>query len=515
MPSSLVGESTVAPSSSTGTGGSNNRRRQRVRNRREVGEGVGERDGSKYKVRNTGEGESNGGGEGSGSGGVGGGTSRKGYVGQPTMVSDGGVEGKRGEDNRRNRNNNTTRGAGRGNHKINGNNNDNRRKNNNGNGSNVSRRKLIAMNGSAINSNSRSNNVTSSTASTRTGTRMKPLNTHSAPLKRNGEKGASSHSVSEDTRIKLTRLLHSLRENEEDNHDDPVVNSGDDVGNSGDKDTGRLDKGVSGAVELPPNLTNTERKFVHELCARLGLKSRSYGKGSERRVYVSRQKRRKVHFAGMCAEGNDTDDGEENFDSRLPSLHVGVKGVEALKNHMRRYKPSKKEMASKNRESNHVATTTTDSPYSLEGSSNALSSVGEENNDDHYDDNNNGEDNNKDNNNNDERINGTTRGSSGNESGCNDKRTHTTAMSPAPVPTPIKHRHRRSTPSERQKWCDDNAKRERHPRYTERLRSRKSLPAYQKRREIIETIQANPVTVISGDTGCGKSIPYYFFEMMA
>ena len=43
---------------------------------------------------------------------------------------------------------------------------------------------------------------------------------------------------------------------------------------------------------------------------------------------------------------------------------------------------------------------------------------------------------------------------------------------------------------------------------------RESLPIYQKRDEIIQSIKMNQVTLICGDTGCGKTtqVPQYIYE---
>ncbi len=44
--------------------------------------------------------------------------------------------------------------------------------------------------------------------------------------------------------------------------------------------------GSRDSVTLPPGLTNTQRKFVHKLLKRLGLKSKSHIKGEDRKVVV-------------------------------------------------------------------------------------------------------------------------------------------------------------------------------------------------------------------------------------
>ncbi len=51
-------------------------------------------------------------------------------------------------------------------------------------------------------------------------------------------------------------------------------------------------------VTLPPGLTNMQKKFVHKLLKRLGLKSKSHSKGKDRKVVV-----RKVLGGGGAGVG--------------------------------------------------------------------------------------------------------------------------------------------------------------------------------------------------------------------
>ena len=77
-------------------------------------------------------------------------------------------------------------------------------------------------------------------------------------VKLNGERGAEAHTVSEDERIRFTEMLVAMRENE-----------------------------TLHRIEMPADLTNTERKFIHQLATQLGLQSKSHGKGEERYVVNS------------------------------------------------------------------------------------------------------------------------------------------------------------------------------------------------------------------------------------
>ncbi|GMH82091.1 hypothetical protein TL16_g09143 [Triparma laevis f. inornata] len=52
------------------------------------------------------------------------------------------------------------------------------------------------------------------------------------------------------------------------------------------------------------------------------------------------------------------------------------------------------------------------------------------------------------------------------------------------------------------------------PQWLEKLESRKKLPIYNKRTSILTTISQNPITILRGSTGCGKStqLPQYLLE---
>ena len=79
------------------------------------------------------------------------------------------------------------------------------------------------------------------------------------PMLKNGDKGAEVFTVSESERIHFTKILMDLREGEQ------------------------------SRLEFPSTLTNTERKFIHQLASQLGLVSKSTGKGEDRRIAVSKR----------------------------------------------------------------------------------------------------------------------------------------------------------------------------------------------------------------------------------
>ena len=120
--------------------------------------------------------------------------------------------------------------------------------------------------------------------------------------KKNGEKGADAHTVDESLRIRFGNILQQFRE------DDTVEK-----------------------FEFPPNLTNTERKFLHELSRQMGVKSKSTGKGDNRRIVVSKiaETKKKTTMGGET----------------LPLLRIGPDGEIALKRHLSKYPPIQTEQS--------------------------------------------------------------------------------------------------------------------------------------------------------------------------
>lgn len=122
--------------------------------------------------------------------------------------------------------------------------------------------------------------------------------------KGNGEKGAESHTVTESYRITLSNVLNKFRE------DDDVE-----------------------MMELPSTLTNTERKFVHEEARRLGLISKSHGKGDERKIKIKKHTQRR---------------DREREDKELPMLDLGYDGVSTLFEHIQKHPICRRDSADTN-----------------------------------------------------------------------------------------------------------------------------------------------------------------------
>ena len=57
-----------------------------------------------------------------------------------------------------------------------------------------------------------------------------------------------------------------------------------------DQQLERFKYGDEEEIVFPPDMNNHDRAVVHACCKKLGLKSKSYGKGDQRRVHVTKPK---------------------------------------------------------------------------------------------------------------------------------------------------------------------------------------------------------------------------------
>ena len=114
------------------------------------------------------------------------------------------------------------------------------------------------------------------------------------PLLKNGDKGADAFTVSEATRIGFTKQLMEFRE-------------------TNDKTS----------LEFPSTLTNTERKFLHQLASNLGLKSKSTGKGDNRKITVTKRNNEQTTVV-----------------DNVPRLMIGKAGLQALRKHVKAHPPT-------------------------------------------------------------------------------------------------------------------------------------------------------------------------------
>lgn len=220
-----------------------------------------------------------------------------------------------------------------------------------------------------------------------------------------------AHTVSESERIRFTKILMDLREGEDNR------------------------------MEFPPTLTNTERKFIHQLASQLGLTSKSTGKGDNRRIVVTKRDEVKKSTAGS--------------DDSMPLLNVGKRGVDSLKRHIKKFPPTYEEEL----ESRETGASLVAAVSKGEGA--------------------------------DETVVATL-----NQLGLGYPKE-------APIIQPKKkyvdlERRRASHASyQSQKKSNDE--------YDRIIQNRSKLPAFSRQDEIVSIVAENPVTIIQGETGCGKS----------
>jgi ATP-dependent RNA helicase DHX36 len=250
-----------------------------------------------------------------------------------------------------------------------------------------------------------------------------PKKTTSKKTLKNGEKGAEVHTVEEEYRIRLTRSLMELREN-----DNVQI------------------------LQFPSTLTNTERKFVHELSRKFGLTSKSKGKGDDRSITVT-----KPAVKPKTATLNE---------ESLPVLSMGPWGKDALHKFVERFPPSHDELL----ESHETGTS-------------LLEAIGR------------GET--------DESI--LTRLS---DLGLTDTYMMDGNPSRARFDRPVDSNRRMEYHNQAQRIKQTN------PNFTKIMNQRLKLPAYRHYDKVVQTVAHNPITIISGETGCGKStqIPQFILD---
>lgn len=258
--------------------------------------------------------------------------------------------------------------------------------------------------------------------------------------KKDGELGAASHTVSEEYRIQLTQVLMNLRETE--NQD---------------------------SITMPPDLTNTQRKFVHELSRQLGLKSKSYGKGEERRVVISKI----LAGAGtnnsmMGSMSNDQNGKRSDNDlplaedyKNVPRVVIGKSGEDALRRHLKLFPPSPVEQA-ESRETGSSMLLKDDSMVADNGTINELPKTSQK--------------------------------------------------------TSSQEQRKKNTTHERvlqqrisnHRMAQDEMKS--NPQYKQMMQQRMKLPAFAYATDICSIVRnkKNRVIILTGDTGCGKSTQVRF-----
>ena len=288
--------------------------------------------------------------------------------------------------------------------------------------------------------NYNSNNDQSTTnnnnnTNTNTNNRRQPRQPLVPNTKKNGEKGADAHTVSEKTRIQFTQILMEFREDEHQKKS-----------------------------EFPPGLTNTERKFLHQLAIQLGLKSKSSGKGEKRFITVTKPD---DTVKQASSRGGNGVEGEG-----LPVLKIGRGGFDALAKHVSKFPPTKmEEMESRETGASLMAALSQQQQPS--GNANTISNGSSNNN---------------------------------NNAGVLDALNRLGLGGDGATDHASKKVHRPNV----RKHVDTRSRIQRHAFYQKKkhegkdykqvLKNRANLPAFGRQEEIVATVAANPVTIIQGGT---------------
>jgi HrpA-like RNA helicase len=225
----------------------------------------------------------------------------------------------------------------------------------------------------------------------------------------NGEKGAPTNAVAEDYRITLTRALMELRE-------DMSVRT----------------------LQFPSTLTNTERKFVHDISRKFGLVSKSSGSGAHRSITV-----RKPDAMRKSASLDP---------ELLPSLNLGPRGKAALRNFFVRFPPTRDEDLESHETGASLAQGGNDAEIQAR-----LEDLG-------------------------------------------------IVASDKSFGGPMRPRFVRRVDLSRRREYHARAQKvkQNHLQFAKMMQARLKLPAYRHYERVVETVMHSPVTIISGETGCGK-----------
>jgi hypothetical protein len=214
--------------------------------------------------------------------------------------------------------------------------------------------------------------------------------------------------------------------------------------------------------EFPPDLTNTERKFLHQLALQLGLASKSHGKGENRRIVVTKRDD-SVKQASSRAGG----EGEG-----LPLLKIGRGGFDALAKHVSKFPPTKmEELESRETGASLVAA------FSQQQQQQQQQQSGQPVLDTNRDANN------------ESVLDALNRLGLGSDSATS----HASKKSRDPN---VGKRVNTRTRIERHAFYQ--RKKRELKEYQQILRNRAKLPAYGRQEEIVGTVAANPVTIIQG-----------------
>ena len=231
-------------------------------------------------------------------------------------------------------------------------------------------------------------------------------------------------------------------------------------------------------LEMSSDLTKAQRSLLHKLAYQMGLSAKSHGSNAKRRILISKPE-------AEGAEGK----GEEKSHMDYPKLDIGELGNRALEKYIKYYPPTDADIRSI--EDIHVNT-----------------QIRED----------------------DENISLQTRvmnfgnrlmepfGFSSHKATHSDEITkpnvpHFVDKTWVPVPVPVPRREV-DLQQRGELYKRSQQSKKRHFNYQKMEKMRSKLPAYQHQDRISEIIRSNRVTIVIGETGCGKStqVPQFILD---
>lgn len=230
-------------------------------------------------------------------------------------------------------------------------------------------------------------------------------------------------------------------------------------------------------ITMPSDLTNTQRIFCHELAKQLGLKSKSSGKGEERRRRV-----RKVQSGNSGGMMGTVNTGRKNPNvlptegdyKSIPRINVGKRGEEALRKHLLNFPPTEEENCeSVETGSSLVKKHKESEERSGQFDSNALTPT-------------------------------------------DFKSRNPSAQRQQQLASQRRDRHERLVQQRIQYHKQAQMQTKASPQYKQMMKQRRKLPAFSYAQDICNVLRnpKNQVVILTGDTGCGKStqVPQFLLD---
>ena len=264
------------------------------------------------------------------------------------------------------------------------------------------------------------------------------------------------------------------------------------------KNNPRMDR-----LEMPPDLTKDERRVLNQLAFQMGLASKSHGSGKMRRIVIGPMLQRGSRSRSRSrARSRSRDKSEIGSDANVPWLDVGREGMVTLQNYVRLYPPTNAELQFM--QDSYIDSSVRGeggerknlmNVFSFPNASPERDGVFSQQNSRGW--------------NVIERI---INYVSSNRDETDTPRNHNemdSSIASTRIPRNMVTLGRRA---ELHKQAQETKRM--HPKYHQRQTRRTKLPVFDYQHEVYHAIQSNRVTILQGDTGCGKStqVPQFLLD---